>query len=466
MEGKSELQVGPSELDLNKERLAVLKEEYQRLCYEIKKKELLHSSNHTKIQQQIRQQWTKIAELKKQKSELTLQLRLQDSESFANKGNKNIEKFHKLLDDMVKLEEQVKKQNEEVEIYNKQIEDVNKKVRQKQKEIIKANRNKDRILKHQKNISFLECRLNLSLKKYNQLLIANNALREDISSLLQTQAAFRKQYNNIKHLISMGKKTVAEIVHSATTSYQTGESVKFKLNLLTERTQVDQRKLEEKIKELQLLIEQDKHLKDFIEFKGRDRSLLNAVEEIEAKKEQILEQNLQEYQAHMASIQLAAGCKEVNRICKTFVQQEEANVNLFEKINNLNVEIEKLHEEVTSEREELEILSHQYKEQKRKDMAEKNEIDDITDKLRSEAYEIEKTADAKAGELEHVKSTVFKIYKYLDELSSHQVSFSVDETVTNDNILIYLEALERRVLDLVECQKFLDRKQMYYYCEE
>lgn len=52
------------------------------------------------------------------------------------------------------------------------------------------------------------------------------------------------------------------------------ESVKFKLNLLNERTQVDQKKLEEKIKELQLLIEQDKQLKDFIDFKGKDRASL------------------------------------------------------------------------------------------------------------------------------------------------------------------------------------------------
>lgn len=52
------------------------------------------------------------------------------------------------------------------------------------------------------------------------------------------------------------------------------ESVKFKLNLLNERTQVDQKKLEEKIKELQLLIEQDKELKDFIDFKGKDRASL------------------------------------------------------------------------------------------------------------------------------------------------------------------------------------------------
>lgn len=52
------------------------------------------------------------------------------------------------------------------------------------------------------------------------------------------------------------------------------ESVKFKLNLLKERTHVDQKKLEERIKELQLLLEQDKQVKEFIEFKGKDRSAL------------------------------------------------------------------------------------------------------------------------------------------------------------------------------------------------
>lgn len=40
-----------------------------------------------------------------------------------------------------------------------QIVEVDKKIRQKQKNIIKANRNKDRILKHQRNISLLESRL-------------------------------------------------------------------------------------------------------------------------------------------------------------------------------------------------------------------------------------------------------------------------------------------------------------------
>lgn len=57
MEGRIELPGGPSEFDLNKERLAALKEEYQRLCYEIKKKEFLRSSSHSAIQQQIRLQW-------------------------------------------------------------------------------------------------------------------------------------------------------------------------------------------------------------------------------------------------------------------------------------------------------------------------------------------------------------------------------------------------------------------------
>lgn len=103
--------------------------------------------------------------------------------------------------------------------------------------------------------------------------------------------------------------------------------------------------------------------------------MFSAVEETEAKKEEILEHQLQEYQSLMSRIQLASGCKDVNRICKTYVQQEETNISLFDRVNRLNVEIEKLHEEVIAEREELELLSQQYKEQKRKDMAEKFEID-------------------------------------------------------------------------------------------
>lgn len=80
------------------------------------------------------------------------------------------------------------------------------------------------------------------------------------------------------------------------------------------------------------------------------------------------------------------------------------------------------------------------------------------DKLRTEAYEIESAADIKSEQLELAKLTIHRIFNYLDEISSHEVTFTVDDVVTDDNILLYLEGLEKRVLDLVECQKFLDRK--------
>lgn len=80
------------------------------------------------------------------------------------------------------------------------------------------------------------------------------------------------------------------------------------------------------------------------------------------------------------------------------------------------------------------------------------------DKLRTEAYEIESAADIKSEQLEVAKLTIHRVFKYLEDISSHQVIFTVDDVVTDDNLLLYLEGLEKRVLDLVECQKFLDRK--------
>ncbi|XP_035225700.1 uveal autoantigen with coiled-coil domains and ankyrin repeats-like isoform X2 [Stegodyphus dumicola] len=449
---------GPSDLDLNKEKLLVMKDEYRRLCYEARKKESLSHSTHAKMQQQIRQQWEILEELKKKKSELTLQLRLQDSESFSNKGNKNFQHFLKSLEDMVNLEEQVKKQAKALEQYKNEIADTDKKIRQKQKEIVQANRSKDRIERHRKNISFLENRLNSSLNKYNQLLIANNALREEISSLLLTQSSFRRKYAHIKHLLAVGKKTWSEVIHSATVSYQTGESVKYKLNLLKERTQIDQKKLGEKIKELKILVEQDKQLKEFMEFKAKERMTASENEEIVTGNEQILEHKLQNYHSILARIQMASGCKDVNHICKSYIEQEEANLALFEKVNEMNLEIEKLHEEVTAQRKELEIITRQYKEQQRKDLAIKSDIENVTDKLRTEAKELEDAADARAEELEYVKRVLLKIYGALDGISFSGISFSVDDSITDDNILLYLEALERRILELINCHNFMKRK--------
>ncbi|XP_055945060.1 uncharacterized protein LOC129975844 isoform X1 [Argiope bruennichi] len=443
--------------DDDKEKFLVVKDEYRRLTYELKKKEADRQSTHAKMQQYIRQQWETITELKKQKSELTLQLRLQESESFANKANNNFEQFKKSLEEVMKYENQIKEQNEQLNRYNNQILELEKKIRQKQKEVIKAQRSKGRVLKYQQNISFLENRLNGSLHRYNQLLVSNKALRDDITSLLLTQSSFRRKYSNIKRLLAMGKKTLSEVVHSATVSYQTGESVKYKLNLVKERTQVDQKKLGERIKELKILVEQDKQLRDFLEFKMKDRSASSDSEEI-SKNEQIMEQRLQTCHGILARIQMASGCKDVNRICKAFVEGEEKNLNLFEKVNEMSLEIEKLHEEVRAQRQELEVITRQYKEQKRKDLAVKHDIENTTDKLRAEAQQLEDATDAKAEELECVKEILQRIYTSLDKVSNQKVSFTVDAGITDDNILQYLEALERRIIDLIRCSKLADMK--------
>nr|XP_042902270.1 outer dynein arm protein 1 [Parasteatoda tepidariorum]XP_042902271.1 outer dynein arm protein 1 [Parasteatoda tepidariorum] len=445
----------PTELKINQERLLVVRDEYQRLCYEMKKKEMSRHTTHTKMQQQIRKQWEIISELKKQKSELTLQLRLQEGDSFSNKANQNLERFRKALDEMIRLENLLTKQTEELKNYKRDISEVDKKTRVKQKEVVKALRSSSRVLKHQQNISFLENRLNGSLHKYNQLLISNNNLREDINSLLLTQSSFRRKYSNIKRLLALGRKTLLEVVHSATMSYQTGESVKYKLNLVNERTQVDQKRLGEKIKELKILVEQDEQLKSFLEFKSRDGVANSEEKELETRNEQIMEQRLLSYHRIMARIQLASGCKDVNRICKAYLVEEESNLALFEKVNNMSIEIENLHEEVRAQREELDILSRQYKEQNRKDLAVRNDIENCTDMLRMEAQELEDASDLKAEELEAIKSALKRIYNFLDNFSSHRVAFTVDEGITDDNVLQYLEALERRIIDVIRCHKLV-----------
>ncbi|GIY62481.1 coiled-coil domain-containing protein 63 [Caerostris darwini] len=453
MEGKS----SSGDTEINKEKLLVVKDELRRLCYEMKKKEINRNSTHSKMQQYIRQQWETIADLKKQKSELILQLRLQESESFSNKANQNLENFMKSLSEVIRLENQLKEQNDQLDRYKHEILELDKKLRQKQKEVVKAQRSKGRVLKYQKNISFLENRLNGSLHKYNQLLVSNKAVRDDINSLLLTQSSFRRKYSNIKHLLALGKKTLSEVVHSATVSYQTGESVKYKLNLVKERTQVDQKKLGEKIKELKILVEQDKQLKEFLDFKMKDRTASSESEEI-SKNEQIMEQRLQACHGILSRIQMASGCKDVNRICKVYMQGEETNLDLFEKVNGMSLEIEKLHEEVRAQRQELEIITRQYKEQKRKDLAVKHDLENATDKLRTEAQNLEDATDAKVEELESVKEVLQRIYTFLDKVSCQQVSFTVDEGITDDNILQYLEALERRIIDLIHCYRLADIK--------
>ncbi|GIY10124.1 hypothetical protein CEXT_666051 [Caerostris extrusa] len=111
----------------------------------------------------------------------------------------------------------------------------------------------------------------------------------------------------------------------------------------------------------------------------KDRTASSESEEI-SKNEQIMEQRLQTCHGILSRIQMASGCKDVNRICKVYMQGEETNLDLFEKVNGMSLEIEKLHEE------------------------------NATDKLRTEAQNLEDATDSKVEELESVKRKFCREY--------------------------------------------------------
>ncbi|KAG8189035.1 hypothetical protein JTE90_025474 [Oedothorax gibbosus] len=291
------------------------------------------------------------------------------------------------------------------------------------------------------------------LHKYNQLLISNNALREDINSTLLTLNAFRNKYHNIKRLLAIDKKTLAEVVRSATVSYQTGESVKYKSKLIKERAEIEEKKLEEKIKELKILVEQDKLMKEFVEYKLKDRSSSSETEE-SSRNEQIMAEQLEERRGIMAQIQTASNFKEVGQICKEYVKGEEANLMLFEKVNELSLEIEKLGEEVREESALLQKVTEQCKEQNDKDLALKQGVENSTKKLSKDSQHLEDNINAETAEFEKVKVIMERIYTFLSNVSSQQVAFTIDKGITDDNVLQYLGSLEQRVTDLVLWKTF------------
>lgn len=88
-----------------------------------------------------------------------------------------------------------------------------------------------------------------------------------------------------------------------------------------------------------------------------------------------MEEQLQVLREILSRIQAVSNSKEVSLICKEYVQGEEWNLMLFERVNELSLEIEGLGEEVREERAQLETVNQQYKEQNSKDLALKQNIE-------------------------------------------------------------------------------------------
>lgn len=255
-----------------------------------------------------------------------------------------------------------------------------------------------------KQIQILENRLDKALKKYNEALANNKRLRENIDNLRRERLVFDQIYKKLEKELAEKKKEMARIIEISNKAYEARDAAQAEMAALKQQADKEQQEFETEWKELGKMIEQDRKMKDFMKKEREKLSLQEhrgdmTVEQEQTLKKKVLRGNwgiakdkasihasmekvrivsfqrpaypptlpcrlrsnlpgspshaphpkprqVQSYEEAFAKIQAATGISDIDELVTTFINAEDQNFALFNYVNELNSECEKLEEQV------------------------------------------------------------------------------------------------------------------------
>lgn len=220
-----------------------------------------------------------------------------------------------------------------------------------------------------KQIQILENRLDKALKKYNEALANNKRLRENIDNLRRERLVFDQIYKKLEKELAEKKKEMARIIEISNKAYEARDAAQAEMAALKQQADKEQQEFEQEWKELGKMIEQDRKMKDFMKKEREKLSMQEhrgdmTVEQEQSLKKKVLRGNwgiakdkasihasmekVQSYEEAFAKIQAATGISDIDELVTTFINAEDQNFALFNYVNELNSECEKLEEQASA----------------------------------------------------------------------------------------------------------------------
>mmetsp|Transcript_6470 Transcript_6470/g.11578 ORF Transcript_6470/g.11578 Transcript_6470/m.11578 type:complete len:562 (-) Transcript_6470:93-1778(-) len=411
--------------------------------------------------------------LKKQNE--TVQLLVKENEALSNELQNN-QKLRSVKHNIQhqnhvgQLQEQIELLERRSQIEESKVADYSEEIRKAREGIMLSRRsmggvnvNKDNSLMVEKQVKILENRLDQALCKFNDALAQNKELREQIDNLRRERVVFDSIYKKLERELHEKKKQMADIIEQSNLFYEERDMASNELQSLKIAAEKDMLQYEEHFRELEIMVEADKQLKESLkqaakfkpnspprknhdlntttDEKRMNKSLkggtgtLDMSVKLEEDIEQIMEQLME-----------ATGIDDTQELLERFVKAEEQNFSMYNYVNDLHQTCETMEEEITTLREDY------VKQKGVGDAARHKTLKDLEDRLaacerHTEEYE-EKTVKAEEciNELRNlVEGTFSKLGCGLDEMNEVMGSTQCTDT----NMMTFLGLIEQRATEML-----------------
>jgi len=315
----------------------------------------------------------------------------------------------------------------------------------------------------QKQIRMLENRLDKALVKFNEALGHNKKLRESIDNLRRERVVFDGIYKKLESDLEKKKNEMASIIEHANAAYEARDTAQCEMLRLKEQADREQRQFEHEWKELGKLIDQDRKMKDHILGNKTPQVVDTALDEEQQLRKRlskgawaivkdkanihISQVKVKSYEEAFERIQQATGITDIDQLVKTFIDAEDKNFALFNEVNKLSNEIERLEEmHSTMQKNIAEFKANSADNQRKKILEELEGKLKLTEE-KTKYYE------------ERQKKSVATVNALKDGISSILVKIGADQStiemlktsgVTESNMMEFLAIIEQKTNALIE----------------
>ncbi|KAI8803775.1 hypothetical protein BJ742DRAFT_907451, partial [Cladochytrium replicatum] len=221
-----------------------------------------------------------------------------------------------------------------------------------------------------KQIRILENRLDKALVKFNKSLAVNKRMRSTIDNLRRERLVFDNIYRKFERELTEQKKQMAEIIEMSNAAYEARDEAQAKIIALKEKAEKEYQAYVQEMKELDRVLEQDRRLKDFMAAKAADRiaklgeSTGGSGPKADNNKntpraadkdthgpnkfpsQETLAESLEYLERAFIEIRKVTGISDITELVQRFKAVEDQNFSLFNYVNEINNEIEKMAEEI------------------------------------------------------------------------------------------------------------------------
>ena len=464
--------------------LAQLHKEYQKTAKNERREEAAHA---------LQQQRQAIESLTNQNEVLKNELTIEDRQAKAGKPSPKKKKGGKkkggkgaapggamsASDQISRLQDQGDQYTRKIELERRRMEELDKNIKQLQEKILGqrqkmggVNSSKESNQQIARHIQVLENRLDKALVKHNEAVAFNKKLRKGIDNLRRERVIFDGIYKKLERELHEKKREMARIIDESNKAYEAREKAQREMEKLKDMADKEQATFDTEWKELGKLIEADRKMKDYMKRSAAavapeadHRGQMTAEEEARLKKKvargawgiardkahiHLSQEKIQSYEEAFNRIQEATGIQDIDELVDKFIQAEDKNFSLFNYVNELNAEIEKLESQISNVKAEIE----KYKGQGvNTDNQRKKILRDLENRLartESKADDYEEKYHSAMKTINQLKVGVQTIFNRLGCNNSAISEMLGNQGVTEGNMMQYLGIIEQRTNEVLQ----------------